>query len=167
MAKLSSQEIFKRQVDKAFETLGLWAVVKRKKMFANTEGEVRCSCYSQAYGQAESNCQICKGTGWVGGYFDSELVRFMYFNTKSGWSQTDYGITEKGTKSAVIPLEPPVNDGDLIFLVLVNAVEKVTEVVEKYKVSSQNFYRIEGEPVAQQLELSYVQSGDESKEVTF
>ena len=99
------------------ENLGVDVHIWRRK----TTGVV-CSCFNQDTGEADKYCEVCYGTGWVGGYdkieyngLDSIKMRINDFsrNLELGEGGYSFNINAKANLGA----EPIIKNRDLVYWV--------------------------------------------------
>lgn len=53
---------------------------------------VRCDCWDDRRKQADARCEICFGTGWVGGYDKQSSITFMFPKTARTLVWAEFGL---------------------------------------------------------------------------
>lgn len=95
--------------------LGVDVHIWRRK----TDGVV-CSCYNSDTGEVDKYCEVCYGTGWVGGYDKveyngSDIIKMRIQDFSRNIEVNEGGFSFNINAKANLGAEPVVKNRDLVF----------------------------------------------------
>lgn len=132
-----------------------WVAIRRRMRETDDPQPTRCSsCWNETRREPQMKCRYCWGTGFADGYYPIEIVRGSVSDEIEKLIRFERGKLIVSTPTATLPIEPSVQDEDLMAWILYDPQRgEIIDELWRYKIESVNYVIWDTQKIGHEVEL--------------